>query len=416
VEEEIDLKPYILALLRSWHVVILAGVLVGLGSGLIRFLTIPQYEARQDLLILSSLPEEQMMALETIAGSLNIEERVAELLRKQNALPVNYELGMLTDRIQVETNGNLIQIFSTANTQTEAEQLVNLWTKQLVILTTSLVVQDQTAIAITEQQIAEAKERYQQAQANLESFLASDELIIANQEVRRLNDLIESTRSVPFARLNEYLARRNEIELILRDARLLRDRLTTEQGNNIADATAALLLRIRNLSTRGSQPILQLDSSVATAARVSIEDLNRLITSLEREYQAVSNSIDQLRAETDVSTLQDLISQLTAAQLRVEQLTARQRELVSERDKAYAQLVSLQQRLKDLKAIAPSSFLRPTSNNPIVYRAPRLRPVILYTAIGNLAGIVLAATIIIAREALITARRGTVLQPKPTGD
>lgn len=192
--------------------------------------------------------------------------------------------------------------------------------------------------------------------------------------------------------------------------------MTTEQGNNIADATAALLLRIRNLSTRGNQPILQLDSSVVTSAEVSVEDLNRLITSLEREYQSVSNRIDQLRAETDVSTLQDLITQLTAVQVRVEQLNARQRDLVNERDQAYAQLVSLQQRLKDLKAIAPSSSLRPISDNPIAYRISRLRPTILSTAIGGLAGIVLTAAVIIAREALITARRGTVLQPKPTGD
>ncbi|ACL24869.1 GumC domain-containing protein [Chloroflexus aggregans] len=417
MEEEIDLKPYILALLRSWYVIILAGVLVGLGSGLVRFLTSsPQYEARQSLWIVGSISEDQMAALEALATDLAIEQQVAELLREQNALPVNYELGMLTGQIKVAINGNNMQIIVTTNTQTDAERLAALWTKQVVMLVTELYIKDQPAIAITEQQLAEARARYQQAQANLESFLASDALIVGNQEVRRLNDLIESARSVPFARLNEYLARQNEIELILRDARLLRDRLTTEQGNNIADATAALLLRIRNLSTRGNQPILQLDSSVVTSAEVSVEDLNRLITSLEREYQSVSNRIDQLRAETDVSTLQDLITQLTAVQVRVEQLNARQRDLVNERDQAYAQLVSLQQRLKDLKAIAPSSSLRPISDNPIAYRISRLRPTILSTAIGGLAGIVLTAAVIIAREALITARRGTVLQPKPTGD
>jgi flagellar biosynthesis chaperone FliJ len=416
MEEEIDFKPYMLALLRSWYVIIVVGVLVGLGSGLGRFLTSPQYEASQTFLLVGAISADQKIALETLATDRSIEQQVAELLREQNALPANYQPGMFTGQLRVETDGNSMRIIGTANTQTEVERLVNLWIKQFVLLATELYTKDLPAITITEQQLAEARVRYQQAQANLESFLASDELIVANQEVRRLNDLIESARSVPFARLNEYLARQTEIELILRDARLLRDRLTTEQGNNIADATAALLLRIRNLSTRGSQPILQLDSSVVTVAEVNIEDLNRLITSLEREYQSVSNAIDQLRAQTDVSTLQDLITQLAAAQVRVEQLNARQRDLVNERDQTFAQFVGLQQRLKDLQAIAPSSLLRPASDNVVVYRVSRLRPTILSTAIGGLAGIVLAATIIIAREALITARRGTVLQPKPTGD
>lgn len=172
MEEEIDLKPYILALLRSWYVIILAGVLVGLGSGLVRFLTSsPQYEARQSLWIVGSISEDQMAALEALATDLAIEQQVAELLREQNALPVNYELGMLTGQIKVAINGNNMQIIVTTNTQTDAERLAALWTKQVVMLVTELYIKDQPAIAITEQQLAEARRATNKHKRILSRFL-----------------------------------------------------------------------------------------------------------------------------------------------------------------------------------------------------------------------------------------------------
>ncbi|MDW8403885.1 Wzz/FepE/Etk N-terminal domain-containing protein [Chloroflexus sp.] len=416
MEDEIDLKPYILALWRNWQVIAITVVLFAAVVGAYRFLTSPRYEAQYTLLIPAQISNDQKLALEEITKDLSLEIRVASRLRTENKLPPDYELGKLAeDYVETELQGSLIVIRAGGSTQQEAQQLASTWGNEYLNLVAETFVNDRTTISLTQQQLAEAQARYQAAQAELEAFIAAGETNIASLEVRRLSELIESTRNVAFTRLNEYLARQNETELILRDARVLKDRLSAENDPAVAESTAALLLRIRNLSSRGNQPILQIDSSIVNESRVTIDDMERLIESLEAESKALATEIERLKAETDVNKLQELNDQLRAAQVRLEQLNARQRDLVNERDLTFGKVTQLRQRLEELQSAAPALSLRPlTQVDDVARPVSRLRSSLLYAVVAGLAGFVLAAALIVGREAIKRFRLEPTAQQQPT--
>lgn len=416
MEDEIDLKPYILALWRNWQVIAITVVLFAAVVGAYRFLTSPRYEAQYTLLIPAQISSDQKLALEEITKDLSLEIRVASRLRTENKLPPDYELGKLVeDYVETELQGSLIIIRAGSSTQQEAQRLASLWGSELANLVAETFVNDRATISLTQQQLAEAQARYQAAQAELEAFIAAGETNIASLEMRRLSELIESTRNVVFTRLNEYLARQNETELILRDARVLKDRLSAENDPAVAESTAALLLRIRNLSSRGNQPILQIDSSIVNESKVTIDDMERLIESLEAESKALATEIERLKAETDVNKLQELNDQLRAAQVRLEQLNARQRDLVNERDLTFGKMTQLRQRLEELQSAAPALSLRPLAQADDVARpVSRLRSSLLYAVVAGLAGFVLAAALIVGREAIKRFRLEPAAQQQPT--
>lgn len=437
MEDEIDLKPYIRALLRRWWVVVSAAVGLALVVGLVAVLRTPPYTASSSLLIVPASAQitldnrftsrdsllftttvNQREALLALARDTTLEERVA------TTLGIDYRPGELVNRIAIDTNGDLVRITARAETSDEAQRLATAWAQEYARVVAETYTRDTASLALVEQQLAESQARYQVAQAALEEFIAQGELTLADQEVRRLGDLVNSTRSAGTNRFAEYLRRNNDLEQIIRDARLLRERLSgqTENEADTADAIAALLLRIRNLSDRsGDRPILQLDSSLTNNAPVTVAELNRLIATLEAEQRAVRMESERLSKvaleELSPAASQLLIERFIAAQARYEQLAARQRELTRARDQAFNLVEILMRRMDELRVAdaAPQVTVRylGTVTNPSVTIG---RQVLTQATIAALAGVVLATAVIVAMEAMALARREQSPHPKPTGD
>ncbi len=205
---------------------------------------------------------------------------------------------------------------------------------------------------------------------------------------------------------------------------LLRARLIDQPSDttNVDDAIAALLLRIQNLSGQGSNPpILQLDSSLSSKLSVTVADLDRLIDVLDAEYRAVRREAERLSeltsSELSPDSSQLLYERLAAAQTRLEQLNARQRELSRDRDIAFGLIEVLLRRIDELRVAnaAPQVSVRylGTVTNPVTALG---RTVLIQAAVGALVGIVLTATVIVALEAMAIARRNAALTPKPAED
>ncbi len=437
MEDEIDLKPYLRALLRRWWIII--GVAAGLAVivGVLAVIRTPPYTANSSLLIVPASAQvtldsrftsrdsmlftttvNQREALLGLARDATLEAKVAQ------ALAITYQPGELANRIAIDTDGDLVRITARAETSAEAERLATAWAQAYARFVAETYTRDTASLVLVEQQLAEAQQRYEEAQAALEAFIAQGEITTAEQEVRRLTDLVNNTRTAGTNRFADYLRRSNTLEQILRDARLLRERLAsqTSDGAATADAIAALLLRIRNLSDQGSdRPILQIDSSLANNTTVTVAELDRLIAALETEYRAVRNEAERLSEvapeELSPATTRLLVERLTAAQTRYEQLTARQRELTRNRDIAFNLVEVLLRRVDELRIAdaAPQVSVRylGTVTNP----TPLIgRQALTQAAIAALAGIVLAAVVIVAIEAAAITRRGVATQPKPAGD
>ncbi len=443
MDDEIDLRPYLLALLRQWWIILGVALGIAIVAGFIAWLRTPPYTASTSLLIIPASAQvtldsrftsrdsflftttaNQREALLGLARDPTLEERVATILAAEGGLPKDYQLGALRDRVTIETNGDLVRITAQSETADAARRLALLWGQEYTRLVNETYTRDTSSIEQVEQQLTEAHERYGAAQARLEAFIASGEITLAEQEVRRLSDLVNSARAAGTERFSDYLRRSNGIEQILRDAQLLRERLINQTADeiNVADAIAALLLRIRNLSDQGSgRPILQLDSSLSSNVSVTVADLDRLIAILDAEYRAVRREAERLSelppSELSPDSSQLLYARLAAAQTRLEQLNAQQRELARNRDIAFSLIEVLLRRIDELRVAnaAPQVSVRylGTVNNPVTALG---RTVLIQAAVGALVGIVLTATVIVALEAMAIARRTTALTPKPAGD
>jgi uncharacterized protein involved in exopolysaccharide biosynthesis len=112
-----------------------------------------------------------------------------------------------------------------------------------------------------------------------------------------------------------------------------------------------------------------------------------------------------------------LYERLAAAQTRLEQLNARQRELSRNRDIAFSLIEVLLRRIDELRVAnaAPQVSVRylGTVTNPVTAIG---RIVLTQAAVGALASIVLTVMVIVVLEAMAVARRNTALNPKPAGD
>jgi uncharacterized protein involved in exopolysaccharide biosynthesis len=154
---------------------------------------------------------------------------------------------------------------------------------------------------------------------------------------------------------------------------------------------------------------------------VTVADLDRLMTTLNAEYRAVRQEAERLSelppAELSPDSSQLLYERLAAAQTRLEQLNARQRELSRNRDLAFSLIEVLLRRIDELRVAnaAPQVSVRylGTVTNPVTAIG---RTVLTQAAVGALAGIVLTVMVIVVLEAMAVARRNTALNPKPAGD
>ncbi len=442
MEDEIDLKPYLVALLQHWWMIAGAAVALALIAGIVAALRTPPYTASASLLIMASSSNvsldgrftsrdstlfttttNQREALLALARDATLEARVAAELAATDSLSADYQPGSLLSKVNIATSGDLVRITASAATGEEAQRLAEIWGREYTRLVTETYTRDSVSLALVEQQLAEAQQRYRVAQAELEDFLARGEITAADQEVRRLSDLINGTRSTTNERFNAYLRRSNALELVLRDARLLRERVAEQATPDIslADSVAALLLRIQNLNTPSGQSILQLDSTLTANAQVTVAELDRFIAVLEDELRAVRSEAERLSKvdteELSPAATRSLFERLAAAQVKLEQLNGHQRELVRNRDVAFSAVEVLLRRAEELRlaSAAPQVSVRYlgtiTNPTPVIGRQA-----ITQAAIGALLGIVLTAGFIIAREAWIAARREQIPAPKPAGD
>jgi hypothetical protein len=192
----------------------------------------------------------------------------------------------------------------------------------------------------------------------------------------------------------------NQIDRLLREARLLRERL--EYGNpDLSESIAALLFRVQSVSAGGG-PTLQLDSSVVNSISATASDMGNLISSLEAEYSRLQHDVAELSvAQFDSFTtvnLEQLYKQLFAEQTRLEQLNRKQTELTRERDTAYSLYETLLRRIDELKLEKLSRPITVRHLGTVADEKPSLvSKAALFAGLGSLVGLIVSVFSVVAR-------------------
>ena len=258
-EKTLSLQPYLNSLLHRWWVVAIMSLLLGISSGVLTTQQTIPYSARASVALIPTsyqLPPitvNQYAVLLELARSDALEKRVATTLN------VEYQSGALLGRINLTTNGDYIQITTQAESSAEAEQLATAWAKEYAQLVAETYSQYQIVQMFIEQQLQTATEQYQAAQTALEGFIAKGDMIIAEQELERLQRLVSDAQAAanqPITQspenkqiIDELIAVRTRYEqLVSQQRKLLRDR------DAAADLIAALHQKSNQLRINETTP------------------------------------------------------------------------------------------------------------------------------------------------------------------
>lgn len=431
MEKEIDLRPFLLAPLRRWKLII-GLVVLGIVLGIAFVVLQPRMSrASASLFIDPTIPQLtlderfvnhdstlvtntglQRQALVNLATSSTIEARVAERLKIQPYIP-----GSLLSRISVDATSDLVEITAYAASNAEASQLAEAWGRSYE----ELVAEVYSGVSASEERIdnelTQARQRYDTIQTELEQFYAEGRIVKVEQQVKGLEDLLDNSREAGSLLYSQYLTRTQQLDLILQDTVTLRDQVAAGSTNGLGDSLTALALRTRIASGNGDLPLpLQVAFSnaegLARDGQATRTDLERLITVLEArrkaliaESQRLADSISEGNAPVigmDGPTRAAYESKLGILKGELARLEGKQELLEKQRKVALGTVEALQAR-SDEQHIARTNPLVTVRFLNTTQLEPRSNVIRIGTAvtIGVTAGILLGLLLVIIIDFVI---------------
>lgn len=443
MEQEIDLRPYIQAVLRQWRV-ILGLLAIFCAIAVVNGLLSPRpATARGDLLLVSRTsqlaldprfterdatmftnPVNQRQALIDLATSSALEARVAEELQI-----VTYAPGQLLAAIRVSSNSDLLRISAVAPTVDEALTLAEAWTRTYEALVNELYSGRSPQSEELETQVADAQQRFDEIQSSLDSFYAGGELVQAGQQVARLEGLLTGGVEAQVSLYTQYLTRTQELSLILEDARALQAQYVASEAVDLNGALAALAVRARVAGAEELPVELSFASAEGfTQAQANGANLERFVSVLETERDRMVAQADALARDlaagnaaavglpSDERTRYE--AELARAKGALARAEGQEELLLQRRDVALTSLEVLQAKSDEgqIAQAAPEISVRYVGVSTVPPRSLAAILVVNLVAAG-VAALVLALLLIIGRELMRHFAPGAPTSvPAPAGE
>jgi len=343
MEEETDLRQYVVVLVKHWKLIILATFLAALAAALFYFTTPPVYEARASVAIMKSqsqivfepkyrtLTEEELAragmdvasrrkALEALVENSSLAvEVIAELGPTLD--PEEREIEVLLDMVKAETTGDLIEIIVRSTDPKKAAAIANAWGEAYEAYVNELYGSRPQSPNDIQSQAVEARKTYEEAQEALAKFMGDNRIEILSREIGAKQNA-----------LADFYATKQGLDRLIGDAKTLRDQLRGRTSSTgIANHLSILLLRASAFTLLAPDLPAQLQLSlnqgdgIESSAEDQSEDLDSLISVLGARREEVQSLISEGSIQQELLELQE--------QLEREQ--ARQRELAQARDLAW---------------------------------------------------------------------------------
>ncbi len=439
MDQEIDLRPYVLALVLRWRLIIICAISLAVIGGIVPLVGTATRSATSDVVIIPSSsqvtldarfqttgslatnPAAQRLGLINLASSRTLAEQVVKDLG-DTTLSAN----ALYAQVKVVSTSDLLQITVSNPDPDLALRVAQAWGKAYETLVINVYGGSQFRIDLLTTEINLAKQRSSQAQTALEKSLVSSQSIKVQQQIANLNDLLSGSRASQQQLYADYLSRSHSVELILQDAQTLRDQADTQGTSAFANSFASLMLRVRIVGS--STPAFQM--TVADLASIETNPSN-LSANLDQLIKALAHRRDQLLAQSnevanaitsggmiatglDAATRQRYIDQLADLNGTYEQLQARQNTLIQQRDLA-AEALSLLLRKRSEMEVAQGSpqievrFIG-ASIAPLISQFDRA---LLYASVAGILGLLVGAVLALFLDVVIPAVR-QMSMPKPS--
>lgn len=443
MEREIDLRPYVVALLRRWRLLGGLALAAALLAVAVTLMLPPGREASADLLVAPATSQVtvdprfisrdatlitngsfQRQALVDLASSAILETRVAQRLGL-----ATYRPGDLLQQVEVGATSDLIRITVGGPTDEAAATLAEVWARSYEELVNELYSGADAQVTQLTTELESAEQRYNTAQLALEEFYGQGLLVQAEQRVLRLTGLLDGSRDAQQALYSQYLTRTQELDLILQDAQTLRAQVDGSSNDDLADALAALALRSRVAGGAELPLELRFDNPQALAQNgaASAVALDQLIAVLRRERERVGADAQQI-GQTIASGDGSMVgldaagraryeAELGTAQRELEHLRAQERLLGQRRDIALTSL-ELLERKSDEQQIAqasPQVSVRFVGASAVPPRS-LLSRLLLNVGIAVVAATLLGTLFVLASELIRQFRRSGSVPPTLAGE
>lgn len=260
-DDEIDLRPYINALRRRWWLVGLVTIIAASAAFTYSILQERKYEAvatilltrsRASLSLANQFPtitepidsRSRMEAMLSIANSEGLIVRTMEDIDQSS--PANgIDLEELKESVEITTTGDTIHIAATLNDPKYAAVIANTWAQNAVTAINYAYSEEQLPSEIMVS-LEPARAEYEQAQADLESFLRENQVDVLEKQIDETSALLDELVQDRTWKIAYNVQRKQKMEQVINQAEILKE-LLQSRGNSkaaeVADALAVMRLR-----------------------------------------------------------------------------------------------------------------------------------------------------------------------------
>lgn len=399
MDETIDLRPYVEALLRRWWVIlgaVLGGILIAV------FLHFAQSNYQATALVAVTDPNQRLQFDNRIVNTLDLDillqaypelamsDSVMTLLLAQaeelsgGAINSLTQLRGMTD-VETGADARLLRLLVRDEDPQLAADLANTWADTLVSVVDAIYRGQGGEVAFFTDQLAQTDSQLQTAEAALVEFQAGSRMGIVDNELLSLTDLQAS-----------YLADQRRLSLALDDIRALRRQIEAGTGDTVtlADQLTALMLQLEVYEKSSATP------EPAGGLQLQINPQANLTTGVRAEQLALldnlAQSVEASLSEMDVRLLA-LEPRIFELQREKEDIFHQYEELTRNRDVAAETYMTLARKIDEVRIQADDagSSLR-VASRAATPAQPERSNLIITAALGAIVGLFLALAALLA--------------------
>jgi len=331
VEDEIDLRPYILALLRGWYFIL--GATIGLALVAVlyfKYVKEPVYEARalmiplpplynvvltQQIVTNESLPQRSYQVLPELAEA---DQVMMLLLEEVQSLPnasttdeiTLAKLRSMTDVVVQGTSLTSMRFVVEHADPEMAAQIANLWADVFISEVNRIYGEGQDEISFLEAELVSADAQRAVAEQAVIDFEGQDASKFMREKLQVLTD--------DYARIS---TEQTSMDRLIRDIASLRSQLelqANEQVISLGDELSVMSMQFRLYNASSSNYQLELSLSPEFSGKTAgdaIDLLDGLSQIAEEKLLVLGNQLINL--ETEILTLQQSIEATSTQKIRL---------------------------------------------------------------------------------------------------
>jgi capsular polysaccharide biosynthesis protein len=471
-DAEIDLRPYIFSIVRSWNKIALL-VLIAVVIAVVVSLTQPnEYKATATILITRSRPSLALAdEFPTLVEPVDSASRLNAFLSisrsdtlAQNSIdalgddlsPADQDVEDFKKRVSITSSGDVVLVTASAQDPDLAAKIANAWAEQAVLSINAAYSGEQLPSRLQAQR-EEALKEYESAQVELESFLQTGQEFLLQRQLQEAETLLSSLTNTRAWQIAYYTQRMQNLDQIISQSEALQQQLTsgsTSTAAGIGDALAVLQVRASAFGviltpvtipdrltsdTSRSNPVINVTTESPPREILSIDlqigDLSS-ITGPEDSYEQDLEVLISL-ARTEKSKAEEMIQELSSGVLQnqpddltqqaanqVQVLTAqlesekaRSRELNSDRDLAWRAYHTLVEKETELRNASQTSNQVSLATQAVPPQRPSSRGLIVNTIIAIVVSLVIGSLIVVGSYWWRTSVKAPVVEtPSPVVD